>query len=179
MSGITCCGTCLFAKIASRLSLFPGLPQSVFGETAFKQWFRLMLILSAIYWICSSTGNQLNASAQAQIMMDNPDMMIDMSNPHWKPYISGEISIRMHHGDALDIQVCIFCILATICEWPYLQRTVADDSVHREAPPPLQATRRSYSTNIMLRPPLPLSPPRPLPPLTSLLRIRSYRITII
>jgi hypothetical protein len=80
----------LFAKIASRLSLFPGLPQSVFGETAFKQWFRLMLILSAIYWICSSTGNQLNASAQAQIMMDNPDMMNNMDNPHWRPYISGD-----------------------------------------------------------------------------------------
>jgi hypothetical protein len=94
MSGITCCGTCLFAKIASRLSLFPGLPKSIFGETVFKQWFRLMLMLTAVYWVCSSTDNQLNAAAQAKIMRDNPDMIHNFDNPHWRPYISGEHSTR-------------------------------------------------------------------------------------
>ena len=44
------CGPCLFAKIASRVR-WAGT--QTFGDTPYKQWFRVSLLLVCIYWLAS------------------------------------------------------------------------------------------------------------------------------
>ena len=45
-----CCGPCLYGKISGRVS-WPSTQFQNFGDTPFKQWFRISLLLVVIYWL--------------------------------------------------------------------------------------------------------------------------------
>jgi len=54
--GMACCwplcGPCLYSKISARSSM-PGTSWEKLGDSPFKQWFRLTLILVLVYWFAS------------------------------------------------------------------------------------------------------------------------------
>lgn len=54
-----CCGPCLFAKISARVA-WPKTQFESFGDSPFKQWFRISLLLICIYWL-SSWGEGVSA----------------------------------------------------------------------------------------------------------------------
>jgi len=45
-----CFGPCLYSKIAARVS-WPSTDFQAFGDSPFKQWFRLSLLLVVVYWL--------------------------------------------------------------------------------------------------------------------------------
>ena len=74
------CGPCLYSKISARVS-WPSTKLEALGDTPFKQWFRISLILVLIYWF-ASWGESMMAEGGLQ------------GKPHFSPMSASDAELN-------------------------------------------------------------------------------------